>query len=52
MLHTDPERNLLPTYKDCGDSRDFSKGDKVYLPSLISQGYSDIYVWLVERLRK
>jgi hypothetical protein len=52
LLHTDPERDLLPNTRDFGDSRDFSKGDKVYLPSLISQGYSDIYLWLVERIRK
>jgi hypothetical protein len=51
-LHIDPMRDLLPNGKDFGDSREFGKDGKVYLPGLISRGYSDLYDWLVERLRK
>lgn len=51
-LSTDPMRDLLPNTRDFGDSREFGKGDKVYLPAFLSNGYHSLYAWLAERLRK
>ncbi|MDQ3703681.1 MAG: hypothetical protein M3437_00385 [Chloroflexota bacterium] len=52
MLHTDHTRDLLPVSRDFGDSRDFGKDGKFYLPGLLSKGHDNVYAWLVDRLRK
>ncbi len=51
LLYIDPLSDVLPHRKQFGDSREFSKDGKLYLPRFAEQ-WPGLYGMLAPRLRK